>query len=130
MAEQAGVSKSQMSRESIEADSRLLKSTAERDFSDKDLLIIYLDGIQFDRFHVLAAIGVDVDGAKHVLGLRDGASENAEVVKGLLEDIVARGVKPGRRRLFVIDGSKALRVAIDQVYGSDNSVQRCIMPGM
>ena len=125
MAEQVGVSKSQVSRESIEAGSRLLKSIAERDFSDKDLLIIYLDGIQFDRFHVLAAIGVDVDGAKHVLGLRDGASENAEVVKGLLEDIVARGVKPGRRRLFVIDGSKALRVAIDQVYGSDNSVQRC-----
>ncbi len=125
MAEQAGVSKSQVSRETIEAGGRLLQALAERDFSDKDLLIIYLDGIQFSQYHVLAAVGVDAAGDKHVLGLRDGASENAEVVKGLLEDLVARGVKSGRRRLFVIDGAKALRTAIDQVYGPDNPVQRC-----
>ena len=42
-----------------------------------------------------------------------------------MEDLVARGVKPGRRRLFVIDGSKALRSAIDAVYGTDDPVQRC-----
>ena len=125
MAEQAGVSKSQVSRENIEAGARLLKELAERDFSDKDLLIIYVDGIQFGSYHVLAAVGVDAEGHKHVLGLRDGASENAQVVKGLLEDLVERGVKPDRRRLFVIDGSKALRMGIDQVYGSDNPVQRC-----
>ena len=125
MAEQAGVSKSQVSRETIEAGARLLKELVERDFSDKDLLILYLDGIQFGEHHVLAAVGVDSDGHKHVLGLRDGASENAEVVKGLLQDLVARGVKPDRRRLFVIDGSKALRTAIDQVYGHQNPVQRC-----
>ena len=49
------------------------------------------------------------------------------VVKGLLEDLVERGVKPGRRRLFVIDGSKALRKAIDAVYGQQNPVQRCLV---
>lgn len=125
MAEQAGVSKSQVSRESIEAGSRLLKNLAERDLSDTDLLIIYIDGIQFGEYHVLAAVGVDIEGHKHVLGLRDGASENAQVVTGLLEDLVQRGVKPGRRRLFVIDGSKAVRMGINQVYGSDNPVQRC-----
>ena len=57
--------------------------------------------------------------------MRQGASENATVVKALLEELVERGLKPGRRRLFVIDGSKALRKAIDQVYGHDNPVQRC-----
>lgn len=56
-------------------------------------------------------------GRKHVLGFREGATENAEVAKALLEDLVARGVSPFRRRLFVIDGSKALRKAIDQVFG-------------
>ncbi|MBU0717571.1 MAG: transposase, partial [Planctomycetes bacterium] len=71
------------------------------------------------------AIGVDSKGYKYVLGLRDGASENATVCTALLEDLVERGVKPDRRRLFVIDGSKALRKAIDAVYGSDNPVQRC-----
>ncbi len=71
------------------------------------------------------AIGVDAEGHKHVLGLRDGASENATVCTALLEDLVERGVKPNRRRLFVIDGSKALRKAIDAVYGPENPVQRC-----
>ena len=74
---------------------------------------------------VLVAIGVDGGGGKHVLGLADGPSENQVVAKGLLEDLVRRGVKPDRRRLFVIDGSKALRAAIDAVFGKQNPVQRC-----
>jgi putative transposase len=125
MAEQVGISRSSVSRESIEAGERLLKSLAERDFSQLELLIIYVDGMQFGDFHVIAAVGVDLQGHKHVLGLREGASENAVVAKSLLEDLVARGIKPTRRRLFVIDGSKALRTAIDQVYGGQNPVQRC-----
>jgi transposase-like protein len=125
MAETVGVSKSQVSRENIEAGERLLKELAERDFSDKALLVIYLDGIQFGEHHVLVAVGVDTAGYKHVLGLREGASENSQIATSLLEELVARGVKPGRRRLFVIDGSKALRKAIDQVYGAGNPVQRC-----
>jgi transposase-like protein len=81
-----GVSKSQVSRECIEAGERLLKELAERDFSGKDLLVIYLDGVQFGQYHVLAAVGVDAGGYKHVLGLREGASENSEVATSLLEE--------------------------------------------
>ena len=125
MADAVGISKSQVSRETIEAGERVLKDLAERRFEDKDLLIIYIDGVQFGSHHVLGAVGVDGEGRKHVLGLREGASENAIVVVGLLEELVERGVKPDRRRLFVIDGAKALRKAIDQVYGSDNPIQRC-----
>ena len=58
-------------------------------------------------------------------GLRDGASENQIVCKALLEDLVERGLSPERCRLFVIDGSKALRVAVDAVFGTHNKVQRC-----
>jgi len=125
MAQTVGVSKSSVSREMIEASSNVLKELAERRFDDVDILLIYLDGLRLGKHHVLAAVGVDSQGNKHVLGLRDGASENAVVVTGLLEDLVARGVRPGRRRLFVIDGSKALRHALDAVYGADNPVQRC-----
>jgi putative transposase len=125
MADQVGISKSQVSRENIEAGERLLKDLAERDFRDKDILIIYIDGIQFGDYHVIGAVGVDTEGHKHVLGLREGATENAVVVGTLLAELVARGIKPGRRRLFVIDGSKALRKAIDEVYGRRNPVQRC-----
>jgi len=125
MAQTVGVSKSSVSRESLEAGEALLKSLAERDFTGHDLLIVYIDGIRFAEYHVIAAVGVDDQGRKHVLGLRQGATENAVVVKELLQELVARGVTPGRRRLFVIDGSKALRRAIDQVYGPGNPVQRC-----
>ena len=88
-------------------------------------MVIYIDGVQFGGHHVIVAVGVDSDGKKHVLGLSEGASENTVVVKQLLEDLVERGVDPSRRRLFVIDGSKALRKAIDMLFGSDNPVQRC-----
>jgi putative transposase len=125
MADQVGISKSQVSRENIEAGERLLRELAERDFSEKDILIVYIDGMRFGPYHVIAAVGVDTEGYKHVLGLREGASENTEVVKCLMEELVERGIKPGRRRLFVIDGAKALRNAIDQVYGGHNPVQRC-----
>jgi transposase-like protein len=59
------------------------------------------------------------------LGLKPGSSENSVVATELLNDLVDRGVKPDRHRLFVIDGAKALRLAIDAVFGSDNPVQRC-----
>ena len=125
MAQTVGVSRSSVSREAIEASERVLQELAERRFDELDILLIYLDGLRLGKYHVLAAVGVDCQGNKHVLGLRDGASENAVVVKELLEDLVARGIPPGRRRLFVIDGSKALRQAIEAVYGSNNPVQRC-----
>lgn len=125
MAETVGISKSQVSREFIEAGERLLKQVAERDFSNVDLLVIYIDGVQFGPYHVICAVGVDERGHKHVLGFREGATENAEVAKALLEDLVARGVSPFPKRLFVIDGSKALRKAIELVFGENNPVQRC-----
>jgi transposase-like protein len=125
MAETCGVSKSSVSREFVEASTEQLQALAERRFDELDLLVIYVDGVQFGGHHVIGAVGVDTDGRKHVLGLAEGATENAVVVKGLLESLVERGVRPDRRRLFVIDGSKALRAAIDAVFGAGNHVQRC-----
>jgi putative transposase len=125
MAETVGVSKSQVSRETIEAGERLLKDLAERDFSKLDILAIWIDGVQLGSYHVICAVGVDAGGHKHVLGLREGATENAVVASALLADLVARGLDPKRRRLFVIDGSKALRKAIDEVFGDGTPVQRC-----
>jgi putative transposase len=120
-----GVSRSSISREFVEASEQAYKDLLDRKFDDLDLLIIYIDGIVIGGHNVLVAIGVDSAGCKHVLGMKEGASENATVVKGLLTDLVQRGVKPGVKRLFVIDGSPALRLGIDAVYGSDNPIQRC-----
>ena len=125
MADTVGISRSAVSRHVIEASAEALERLVARDFSDLNLLVIYLDGIQFGNYHVLVAVGVDAGGGKHVLGLRESGSENACVATSLLEDLVSRGVGPDRRRLFVIDGSKALRKAINQVYGCKALVQRC-----
>jgi len=125
MAETVGVSKSQISREFIAASEKEFQQLCERRFDEKDIVAIYIDGIQFGDCHVIVALGVDSCGFKHVLGLREGSSENGRVATDLLNDLVERGIKPDRLRLFVIDGSKALRCAIDGVYGSKNPVQRC-----
>jgi len=125
MAETVNVSKSQVSREFILASEKQFKQLCERRFDQTDILVIYIDGIQFGDCHVIVALGVDSGGFKHVLGLREGSSENSQVATELLNDLVERGIKPDRLRLFVIDGSKALRCAINAVYGSKNPVQRC-----
>lgn len=125
MAQSVGISKSAVSRANVEAGEKLLKELAEKRFDDLDILVIYIDGIRLGDHHILGAVGVDSAGNKHVLGLREGSSENATTVGELLSDLAGKGVKPGRRRLFVIDGAKALRSAIGQVYGDGNPVQRC-----
>ena len=125
MADTVGVSKSQISREFMISSEKQFKQLCERRFDELDILAIYIDGIQFGDCHVIVALGVDCGGRKHVLGLREGSSENSRVATDLLMDLVDRGIKPDRLRLFVIDGSKALRCAVDAVYGSKNPVQRC-----
>jgi putative transposase len=125
MAATVGVSKSQVSRETIEAGERLLADLARRDFSALDLLAVWIDGVPLGSYHVICAVGVDDHGKKHLLGLREGATENPEVAKSLLVDLASRGLDSKRRRLFVIDGSLALRKGIDLVFGVGTPVQRC-----
>ena len=125
MAQSVGISKSAVSREVIAASEKQLQELLEKDLSQTPILIVYLDGIQLGKHHVLCAVGVDFQGYKHVLGLAAGASENTTVVKALLEGLVARGLDPKEPRLFVIDGAKALRAGIDAVFGTHHAIQRC-----
>jgi len=125
MASTCGVSKSNVSREAAEAGDEALQELLERRFDRLDLLVIYIDGMVFGEHHVISAVGVDAQGHKHVLGIQPGATENAAAVEDLLNQLVARGVKPDVKRLFVIDGAKALRAAIHRVFGSQHPVQRC-----
>lgn len=125
MADTVGVSKSQVSRTTIEAGAEVLKALAEKTFHAVELLAVWIDGIQLGQWHVVCAVGVDPDGNKHVLGIREGATENTEVVKSLLQDLVTRGLDPKQRRLFILDGAKALRAGVKAVFGDDAKVQRC-----
>ncbi len=62
-----------------------------RDLSQTDLIAVYVDGVIVARHHIMAAVGVDAQGKKHVLGLAPGSSENAKVVKDLLGALAQRG---------------------------------------
>ena len=73
----------------------------------------------------MVALGIDTAGRKHVLGLREGATETAAVSTALLNDLVTRGLQTERAMLFLVDGSAALRRAISDVYGSLGVVHRC-----
>src|SRR5579875_1681382 len=75
---------------------------------------------------MIVALGVTTEGVKVPLGLWEGDTENATVVKALLSDLVDRGLDPAQGMLFVIDGSKALRKAIRKVFGERVPVQRCV----
>ena len=125
MAETAGVSRSAVSRQIVEASEAEVEALLSRRFDEVKLLIIYIDGLIFGEYTMIGVVGVDTQGHKHVLGIREGATENAAVVTALLEDVVARGIDPKRMMLFIIDGSKALRAAINAVFGADQPVQRC-----
>ena len=112
MAGSVGIAKSSVSRRFIRASREALEALMRRRFDAVDMLAVWIDGIVVDDHHILAAVGVDAAGDKHLLGLAQGSSENARVAKDLLAALVERGIDAERVRLFVIDGAKALRSAI------------------
>ena len=124
-AEEVGISKSAVSRQFVKESTQALAKLMSRSFADMDIVAVYVDGIIVASHHIIAAVGVDAQGAKHVLGLASGSSENAKVVKDLLGALAERGVDLNEPRLWVIDGSKALRSAIEQRCGDAAKVQRC-----
>jgi putative transposase len=124
MAETVGVSRSSVSRQAIEASAEQLKSLREKRWDTTEILVIYIDGQRFGAHHILSAVGVDREGRKHVLGIEAGATENAASVKRLLTHLRDQGLATDRTYLFVIDGAKALRAAIDEVFGTSQHVQR------
>src|SRR5207244_11187547 len=91
---------------------------------DTQRLVIYMDGQRFGTHHILSAVGVDVEGKKHIMGIAAGATENAAAVKALLTRLRDQGLPTDRKYLFIIDGATGLRAAIAAVGGDDQPVQR------
>ena len=120
-----GIKKSSVSRHFVKATAEQMREFLERDLSGLDLVAIFIDGIEFKGHLLVVALGLDKGGRKHVMGLRQGATENATVCVSLIEDMARRGLPTGRDYLFVLDGSKALRSAVAKTFGADVTVQRC-----
>jgi len=120
-----GISKSAISERFVIGTQRRLAELLRRDLKGRKLIALLIDGVHFAEHVVLAAVGVDIDGVKHPLGLREGATENASACKALLEDLIERGLDPNRAILVVIDGAKALRRAVLDTFGERALIQRC-----
>lgn len=90
-----------------------------------DVVVLCIDGIAAVEHTVVCALGVDMDGRRRLLGLWEGATGNGSVCRGLLRDLVERGLKTDRGLLAAMDVSKALRRAAADVLGRDAPVQEC-----
>lgn len=121
----SAASKSAVSRRFVQLSQEQLAQWLARPLGELDLAVVMIDGIHFRERVILLAIGIDAQGNKHVLGLREGSTEATRVVAALLSELVDRGLHAQRMRLWVIDGGKALRKAIVQTFGTTAMIQRC-----
>jgi transposase-like protein len=120
-----GIDKSSVSRAFVRATAAEVQKLAQRRFDDERFLVIFIDGVQYAGETMVVALGVTETGHKRILGLRQGATENAQVGRQLLEELRERGLRTDLPTLFVLDGSKALSKAVRDVWGRYAVVQRC-----
>jgi len=117
-------SKSEASRRFIAGMEVVMDEFFNRDISGS-YPVIMIDGLALGGMTVIAAMGINSEGNKRILGLVEGATENSAVVKMLLEDLIRRGLDINEKRLYVLDGAKALKKAVKDTFGDKAVFQRC-----
>jgi putative transposase len=120
-----GLEKSAISEHFIEASRKKLKEMMERRLDKTRLCALLIDATPFAGQQMVAALGIDEYGRKMILGIRQGATENATVVGELLAELVERGFDFTEPRLYILDGAKALSAAVKKHAGESAAIQRC-----
>lgn len=123
-----GMKRSSVSRGFVKASAGQMKSLAQRRFEGQEFVAVFIDGVPYGGEMLVVALGVKGgkdSGEKVILGLRQGATENAQVCTDLLTDLRERGLSFETPMLFVLDGSKALAAAVKRLCGSKVQIQRC-----
>jgi putative transposase len=120
-----GLEKSAVSEHFIEASRAKLQGMMERRLDKTRLCALLIDATPFEGQQMVAALGIAQDGRKMILGIRQGATENATVVGELLGDFVSRGLDFSEPRLYILDGGKALTAAVKKHAGESAAIQRC-----
>jgi putative transposase len=121
----AAISKSAVSRRFVALSSERLEQWLASRLDGVKLPAVMIDGIHFKDRVALVALGFDTEGKKHVLGIHEGSTENTRVVRSLISNLIERGLDADAPRLWIIDGAKALRRAIMEVFGASALVHRC-----
>jgi transposase-like protein len=119
-----GVAQSSVSRDFVRASAAEVRAVAERRFEGQRFPVAMIDGVEYAGATLVVAMGIAEDGTERVVGLRQGATENAAVSVALLKDLQARGLDTAQPTLLVLDGSKALHAAAQRVWGQNAVIQR------
>jgi transposase-like protein len=119
------VSKSAVSRRFVALTGARLAAWLATPLDGLDIRVVLIDGLHFRDHVILLALGLDAQGTKHILALREGTTENAAVCKALLTDVRERGLDLDRPTLFIVDGGSGLRKAIRETSGALGLVHRC-----
>ena len=120
-----GTSKSAVSRRFVVKTRAQLEAWQSLPLDRLDLVGLVLDGVHIGEHCLIVALGIAADGQKHALGLWEGSTENATLCQSLLANLQSRGLRTDRSLLVILDGSKALRKAVRDLFGDVALVQRC-----
>lgn len=120
-----GLKASSVSRRFIRASARALQTLCERRFDEETFVAVVLDGKTFADDTMVIALGITLTGEKKILGLVQTGTENERVCAALLRELLERGLRAEPGLLWVIDGAKGLRKALQTVFGHRAVVQRC-----
>lgn len=120
-----GVSRSTVSRSVVRSTLESVRVFQNRTWEKHRFVALLFDGVRLGRSLVVTCVGVDLSGRKHVLGVQPGATESEIVCRDLIRNLVEKGLNVDGNYLFIVDGSKALRKAIEERFGKEAVVQRC-----
>lgn len=121
----SGTTRSSVSRRFVKRTKVALKELMSKDLSELNIVAIFADGVEVAEHTMVTALGVDDQGYKHVLGLRQGSTENKTVCRDLFTDLEERGLDFSNGILLVLDGGKGLKAAAKAVFGELGLIQRC-----
>ena len=120
-----GTSKSAVSRRFVAQTQAQLDAGRATPLADLDLAVLLLAGVHVGHPCIVVALGIDVTGQKHALGVWEGSTEHTTVCQGLLTNLQSRGLRTARSVLVILDGAKALHTAVTQTFGAAAVLQRC-----
>jgi len=125
LAESFGLSKSSVSSRFIEATAEKLKEFESRRYDHMDFLAVFMDGKHLAKQQIIIALGITQQGDKVPLGFVQSTTENSKVIGHFLKDLINRGLKYDEGLLFIVDGSKGMKKAIQDVFQEKAVIQRC-----
>jgi len=120
-----GISPSNLSKRFKTQTAQALRKLHSRSLSGEDIICVFIDAKRFAKDGLILALGITIDGKKVILGIEQSYSENSKVAEQFLGRLIQRGLCFEKGILFIIDGSKGFKRAVESTFGCYGFIQRC-----